>query len=82
MGYGGRKRLSLIQMILPTYLKAEFEKREPMLQAPQFYNDVLSSPLSPRGKLMLDHTLKLRDLLLLRLDNGEQFFLLALELLR
>ncbi len=59
-----------------------------MFQAPQFYNDVLSSPLSPRGKLMLDHALKLGyllllhcHLLLLRLDNGEEFFLLRLELL-
>ena len=55
---GGRgDSLSLIQMILLTHLKAEFEKKKPMFQAPQFYNDVLSSPLSPRGKLMFDHAL-------------------------
>ena len=65
---GEGKRLSLIQMILLTHLKAEFEKKKPMFQAPQFYNDVLSSPMSPRGKLMFDHALWLGDLLLLRLD--------------
>ena len=60
-------------------------RKEPIFQAPQSYNDVLSSPLSPRGKLMLDHALKLRDLLLLNchlfllaLNKYEKFFLLRL----
>ena len=76
MGFGGGLSLVVDTDDPADILKRGILKKEPMFQAPQFYNDVLSSPLSPRGKLMLDYALSLGDLLLLhchllllRLDN-------------